>query len=62
MIDEKIEIYENLRNNMAQYEDNMIKDKDLEENNNFNLNTAENLMNENYLLKTKNILFLLTIL
>ena len=55
LIDEKIEIYENLRNNMAQYEDNIIKEKDLEENNNFNLNTAENLMNENYLLKTKNI-------
>ena len=55
LIDEKIEIYENLRNNMAQYEDNMIKEKDLEENNNFNLNIAENLMNENYLLKTKNI-------
>ena len=55
LIDEKIEIYENLKNNIAQYEDNMIKEKDLEENNNFNLNIAENLMNENYLLKTKNI-------
>lgn len=56
LLDEKIEIYENLKNNIAQYEDNITRSKEeAGENANLNLNMTENLMNENYLLKTKNI-------
>jgi hypothetical protein len=55
LIEEKIEIYENLRNHIAQYEDNSKRNKGEGENLSLNLNVAENLMNENYLLKTKNI-------
>lgn len=55
LIDEKIEIYENMRNNIAQSEDNLRKNKGEGESFNLNSNLAENLMNENYILKTKNI-------
>lgn len=60
ILDEKIEIYENLKNNLAQYEDNINNNK-VRENNintletNFACNMTENLLNENYILKTKNI-------
>jgi hypothetical protein len=61
ILDEKIEIYENLKNNLAQYEDYINYNKTRENNNiqntemNLACNMTENLLNENYILKTKNI-------
>ena len=58
IIDEKINLYENIKLNLAQYEDfinNADKINDTEENQHNYLNIREKLQQENFLLKDKNI-------
>lgn len=61
IIDEKIEIYDNLKNNLAYYEEYIqnrefeFQDENMDENKLSSLRFKESLLNDNYMLKSKNI-------
>jgi hypothetical protein len=55
ILDEKIEIYESMKNNLVQYEDFINNNKQEDNDDENGMNLAENLMKENYILRSKNI-------